>query len=190
MAAKGGPDSRILRSKETVLRTAVDMLCEGGLAGLSIDEISARSGVAKTTVYRHWPSRAALLIDACSQLERMDFSVAETGTLRGDLIALCREVSMVFGSREASILPSVMDAAERDKEMAQVFATGIEKMATAFRAVFMRAVKRRELPRNRDVDEFVSSLLGPLVYRRWFARKPITDAFIRKVVDRALADGS
>jgi hypothetical protein len=79
-----------------------------------------------------------------------------------------------------------MDAAERDPEMAEVFAVSNEKMTTAFRMVSSRASKRRELMRSRDTDELVASLLGPLIYRRWFDRKPISDAFVRRVIDTAL----
>lgn len=144
MAENREHDRRVLRSKEAVLRSALEVLREGGLAGLSIDEVAARSGVAKTTVYRHWPSRASLVIDACSQLGKMDFVVADTGALRSDLIALAREIGALFQSPESSILPSILDAAERDPEMADVFAVSNEKMTVAFRKVLLRAVKRRE----------------------------------------------
>ena len=61
-------DARVRRSKETVLAVTHQMMSETGLSGVSIDEVSKRSGVAKTTVYRHWLSRADLLLEACSKL--------------------------------------------------------------------------------------------------------------------------
>src|SRR5207245_6965322 len=62
------PDERVLRSKRAVLAATHQLMTELGLAGVSVDEVSKRSGVAKTTIYRHWASRSALLLDACSSL--------------------------------------------------------------------------------------------------------------------------
>ena len=61
-------DARVRRSRETVLGVTAELLFERGLAGASVDEITRRSGVAKTTIYRHWPNRNALIIDACLRM--------------------------------------------------------------------------------------------------------------------------
>src|ERR1700694_3172080 len=61
-------DIRIERSQQTVLTAAFELLSESGVGGFSVDEVARRSGVAKTTIYRHWPTREALVIDACSRI--------------------------------------------------------------------------------------------------------------------------
>ncbi|WP_235845866.1 TetR/AcrR family transcriptional regulator [Dictyobacter aurantiacus] len=58
-------DHRVRRSKERVLRATAELLTENGLGGVSVEEVFRRSGVAKTTIYRHWAIRADLMIDAC-----------------------------------------------------------------------------------------------------------------------------
>jgi AcrR family transcriptional regulator len=128
----------LLRSKTAVLRTTLELLEETGIGGLSIDEVSARCGVAKTTIYRRWPSRAALLLDACSQL-RADFTIPDTGTLKGDLTILARDVAARFESTRLSMLPSVMDAASRDPEIAELWSAMNDKIAAPFRAVAERS---------------------------------------------------
>src|ERR1700677_4626616 len=80
-------DKRVIRSKELVLKETYTLLSQGGISGVSVDEISRRSGVAKTTIYRHWPSRSALLLDACSQIGAPQ-PVPDTGSLSGDLRVL------------------------------------------------------------------------------------------------------
>ena len=80
-------DKRAERSKAVVLEETYRQLSRSGIANVSIDEISRVSGVSKTTIYRHWPSRSALLIDACSRLGGTA-EVPNTGSLRGDLHAL------------------------------------------------------------------------------------------------------
>ncbi|MBE7209580.1 MAG: helix-turn-helix transcriptional regulator, partial [Gluconacetobacter diazotrophicus] len=75
-------DQRVVRSKERVLRETYRMLFEAGLGGVSVDEVSRRSGVAKTTIYRHWPTRSALVLDACSKMGTPE-PPPDTGTLEG-----------------------------------------------------------------------------------------------------------
>src|SRR5919198_1676494 len=62
----GDVDPRVRHSKEVVMATTYELLSEEGLAGVTVDAVARRSGVAKTTIYRHWPSREALLLDACA----------------------------------------------------------------------------------------------------------------------------
>src|ERR1700678_1090144 len=85
-----GPEP-LRRSKEAVmaasLAAAYELLTEFGLSGASVDEVSRRSGVAKTTIYRHWPSRTALLFDAVMQFAPR-LLTPDTGSLRSDLTAL------------------------------------------------------------------------------------------------------
>src|SRR5580658_8039511 len=81
-------DPRVLVSRERVLTTTLDLLMEAGLDQLTIDEISRRSGVAKTTIYRHWANRSALVIDACSQMTDGEEAAPDTGSLEGDVRAI------------------------------------------------------------------------------------------------------
>src|SRR5262249_43817854 len=80
-------DRRVEKSKKAVLGTVYEWLTKSGLSGVSVEEVSRRSGVAKTTIYRHWPSRESLLLDACSQLSTRPL-VPHTGNLRTDLETL------------------------------------------------------------------------------------------------------
>src|SRR5215475_14064822 len=78
------PDARVQRSKKPVLAAAHELLSQPGLGGVSVDAVSERSGVAKTTIYRHWRSRTALLLDACSKLGNKP-EAPDTGSLKGDV---------------------------------------------------------------------------------------------------------
>src|SRR3984885_10922662 len=88
LGERSGSDPRVVLSRERVLTATLDLLTETGLGGLTIDDVSKRSGVAKTTIYRHWPNRAALVIDACSRMIEEDVAVPDTGSLEGDLRAI------------------------------------------------------------------------------------------------------
>ena len=180
-------DQRIRRSKEAVLAATFTLLTETGFGGASIDEVSRRSGVAKTTIYRHWPSRSALLLDACAKLGSKPL-VPDTGSLRDDVSALALGLAaQLAGARWAVVLPSIIDAAERDPEIAALHGRlNADLWMAAFRTVIERAQERKELPRDREPSAVIASLVGPLFYRRWFSREALDEPFVRQVVATAL----
>jgi len=180
-------DERVRRSKETVLKTTAELLAEGGLGGVSVDEVARRSGVAKTTIYRHWPTRSDLLMDACSRLGT-EQEVPDTGSFAGDLAAQLTTVARLLRTaRWASVVPSVVDAAERDADLATILGRIQIGHAAPFREIIARAAARGEIPANTDPSPMVASLLGPLFYRRWFTREPIDDTFVAGIVAQLLA---
>ena len=175
------------RSKNAVLKATYELLSETGLGGVSVDAVCRRSGVAKTTVYRHWPSRTALVLDACSKLGTNP-QVPDTGSLRGDLMDLALDLARrLKTARWPTVLPSIIDAAERDPEIAQVHARLHAGASGAFRTVVERAQARGQMPRRSDPSEVLAAILGPLFYRRWFSREPVDERFAKAVVERALA---
>ena len=178
-------DARVRRSKEAVLAATFALLTEAGFGGVSVDEVSRRSGVAKTTIYRHWPTRAALLLEACSKLTARP-EVPDTGSLEGDLAALAETVAERLAGRWSSVLPSVIDAAERDPELAAVHARLHEDMMHAFRAVVARAQDKGELGKGASAADLIAAIMGPLFYRRWFSHEPLTAQAARGIARRAL----
>src|SRR5947209_7007741 len=85
-------DEQVRRSKEAVLKTTFQLLMEHGLSGVSIDEVTRRCGVAKTTIYRHWPTRTELLLDACAKLGSK-FDAPDTGSVHGDVMAIAMGIA-------------------------------------------------------------------------------------------------
>jgi AcrR family transcriptional regulator len=178
------------RSKEAVenatLAATYELLTETGLSGVSVDEVSRRSGVAKTTIYRHWPTRSALLLEACMQFAPR-LQPPNTGTLRGDLTAITLTMAQrLENSRWSAALPSVIDAAERDPDIAELQARQHAGIMAAFGAIATRAKERGELDEAYDPSELTAAIAGPLFYRRWFSRQKLDERFVRGVVERAL----
>jgi AcrR family transcriptional regulator len=180
-------DERVEKSKHAVLTTTYELLTKSGFSGVSVDEVSRRSGVAKTTIYRHWPSRESLLLDACSQLSSRP-TVPDTGNLKSDLQTLASGAVVRLRQPWATILPSIIDAAERDRELAELQSKIHSQMRGAFVAVIERGRERGELPQSQDPRELVASILGPILYRRFISREPFDEAFAKKMVERALGN--
>ena len=183
--SRGQTDERVEKSKRVVLATTYELLTKSGLSGVSVDEVSRRSGVAKTTIYRHWPSRESLLLDACSQL-RTRPQDPNTGNVKTDLEALACGAAMRLQQPWATVMPSIVDAAERDKDLALLQSQIHAQMRGAFVTAIERGQERGELPRSQDPQELVASILGPILYRRFFSRERLDEAFAKNVVDRAL----
>jgi len=185
----GARDERVVRSRATVLHATTELLFERGYAGTSIDEIARRSGVAKTTIYRHWPDRTALLRDACSMigtpLDRPD-----TGDLKGDVTAVLLNLASVLRSaRWTAVLPSIIDAAERDPQMAAMYSQLQHGYSAVLQDLLAGAMADGGWSTDTDASALVAMLVGPLFYRRWFSREVVSDAFARQVVAQVLPAG-
>ncbi|WP_067625774.1 TetR/AcrR family transcriptional regulator [Alicyclobacillus acidiphilus] len=169
------------------MATAFELLGEGGVARFTVDEVARRSGVAKTTIYRHWPTREALVIDACSQMIAQQ-ETPDTGSLEGDVKAILVEIAHLLQTANWSfVLPSIIDTAERDPEFADIHSRIQRGHAAPLREVLERAADRGELSARVDVSAIIALLLGPLFYRRWFSREPIDDQFLEELIKRVLA---
>lgn len=189
-AAEPAPatDPRVALSRERVLSATLELLTESGLGGLTIDDVSKRSGVAKTTIYRHWTNRNSLIIDACLRMTDGDQDPPDTGSLEGDLRAILTELADLLATAKwSSIMPSIIDAAERELEMAEVHSQLQVRHSAPMRAALERAVERGQISPDTDTSAMASALRGPLYFRRWFTREPIDGPFIDLVVRGVMA---
>ena len=174
------------RSRERVLATALELLSASGVGGFTVDEVVRRSGVAKTTIYRHWPTREALVLEAAAKISAAQ-EVPDTGSLEGDIMALRTNLAhLLRTARWSTVVPSIVDVAERDPAFAEIHGTIQRGHSAALREVIERAVSQGKLPVAADPSMLISALVGPLYYRRWFSREPNDDVFIRTIVGNAL----
>ncbi|MEU8631726.1 TetR/AcrR family transcriptional regulator [Amycolatopsis sp. NPDC048633] len=177
-------DPRVARSRRAILDAAVELLVEHGFAGATVEAIAARSGAAKTTIYRQWPDKQAVLRAAVESIVP-PAAPSDTGSLRGDLVAFAHDLDGILRTPPTSaLIPGLIDAAERDAGLAAVLADFTAQRRKPVHEAVARAVGRGEIER----PEFVADLfLGPLFYRRLLSREPLDEAFIERVVDAALA---
>src|SRR6202046_2305103 len=179
-------DKRVERSKAAVLFETYRQLTQGGISGVSIDEVSRVSGVSKTTIYRHWPSRSALLIDACSRLGNAH-QPPDTGTRRGDVHALVKNLAEQLQTAAwASVYPSIIDAAERDPEIAAMQSELHKGFMAPFHTIVERAKDRGEIPAGKPAAALIAVIVVPLFYRRWFSKEAIDDHFAEATIDVAI----
>jgi len=183
-------DKRVERSKAKVLAETYRQLALNGIGGVTIEEISRHSGIPKTTIYRHWPSRSALLIDACSRFGS-EPEVPDVGSLQGDVQVLLTDLAdRLQTANWNSVYPSIIDAAERDPVIASMQAALHKSFMTPFEVVIERARAKGEISPQRSTDDLVAMLVGPFFYRRWFSKQKIDRGFIDAIIDLVIRSTS
>lgn len=149
--------------------------------------MAARAKVGKATIYRHWRSRAELVMDAMAMVPGPP-PLVSTGDLRADLCgALHRPGRGPRRPERSRLLAALVDAAERDPELARLHVQHADVRRAPARAAIVAAVERGELAPDTDPDLAVDLVAGPLFYRRLLTHQPVTRAVVESVVDTVLA---
>jgi AcrR family transcriptional regulator len=174
------------RARDEVLQATADLVTEVGLERATIDAIASRSGVAKTTIYRHWPTKQALLIAAVRGC--LEYTpTPNTGDLRADLIACFDHmVRAGVGSRVGKMLASLLDGAERDPELDRMLRAYLVDRSLPLRTVLQLAQYRGELPADLDLHLAAALFIGPITYRKTILREPVTEEYVAAIVDAGL----
>lgn len=164
------------------------MLEERGFLALTVEEIAARAGASKATVYRWWSGKAALIVDAFFNKVSPLLGFSDTGSLRSDFIQQMGHVVHEMNSSSGRVLASLVAGAQIDEALAEAFRTRWLKQRRDEGAhVLKRAVDRGELPPNLD-REFVFDLLySPLYFRLLVRHQPLTDELVARIVDTVFA---
>lgn len=184
----GDADRRVARSKAAIMATTLKLLAERGVAATTIDAISERSGVAKTTIYRHWPSKPEVVVDAIGSV--LDAPVdPDTGDLTGDLCALLHGLAEGLADEPLQgLMSSLMEAAAHDAELADLHRRHVACRHDVVRQALRRGIDRGELSPDVDFDEIVAQLAGPIFYQQMVAGGEVTQTFVQHVVDGVLTE--
>ncbi len=186
-ARRGRPRSK--EADSAILRAATGLLAERGLGGMSIEEVAARAGVGKATIYRRWPSRGALALDAFLAEFLGQQPLPDTGTLRGDLLAALRAwIRSVTKTSAGAMLAGLIAEAQQDAALAAAWRDRVVEPVRDQHAIMLdRAIARGEIAPGTDKDVVLDMLYGPAYHRLLHGHRPLTDQFARRVVDLIVA---
>jgi AcrR family transcriptional regulator len=176
-------------TRDAVILTAtLEVLADVGYDRLTIDAVATKAKASKATVYRRWPDKNALVVEAIQTLhqpvgEEPVCLWPDTGSLRGDLMAAVRHFMDRLNSDEGRLTMAVMTAQARDPELARVIkqATYDDKRRSC-RMLADRAIARGELNDASGVDTFVE-VLPAIMFNRLLISEPFDEAFLNHVVD-------
>jgi AcrR family transcriptional regulator len=179
---------RSAAADEAILAATVDLFADLGFDGVSIEAVAERAGVAKSTVYRRYPTKIDLVIASWHHCCPEDERPVDTGGGDGDLLAAAHRLRAVFTeSRVGRAMPSALAAASRFPEFAEAHRAFVaDRRAPVFAAV-ERGVARGELGPDTDPELLIDLVTGPIFYRAFKSGGGLTDPDLEAIVSHALA---
>ena len=185
------PARRSEQSRQAILSAAFDLVAESGYARLTIEAIAARAGVGKQTIYRWWPSKGAVFVDAFlfqTSDEEGDLALPDTGDLGADLRLVLRAIVDEYNDprldtmTRALIVESLNDPAINSEITARIMGPHLEATRERLRS----AQRAGQVAEDADLDVAVELLYGP-IYHRWMHRTaPVTHEYADTIVEFAL----
>ncbi|HYB87812.1 MAG TPA: TetR/AcrR family transcriptional regulator [Streptosporangiaceae bacterium] len=175
------------RADQAIIDAALSLFAESGPEGLCIERVAARAGVGKATIYRRWPGKEDLLLDAIAAL-KAPMPEPAGRSVREDLVtllgAMCQESGDPRRAREFALL--LGEGAKYPRLMARYVETVLEPRREVFRSVLRRGIATGELRPDLDVDAALFMLVGAVLARRGPEQPPISPDYPERVVDELL----
>ena len=165
-----------------ILGAALELASEVGVRALSMDEVAARAGVSKATIYRRWSSKEALVIDALRSAIEPPGAI-DNGSLGADLRQYFRELTIRMTASRGDVLPHLIEVACYDPAIRTSLDDWVRHRRVPLHTILQRGVATGELAADTDLDLVIDALIGPFIYRRLLTGAPIDADF----ADRLLA---
>jgi AcrR family transcriptional regulator len=177
-------------SAEAILQATRELLATGGVRGLTIEGVAARSGVAKTTIYRRWRSKEELALAVLIEMVEQQVQAAQDlGDTRAELINfVARAIKIVNTTLMGRVMQGLVSDLAADPELAKAFRERVvAKRVAELSRILERAIGRGNIRRDADIDIANELLFGPVYYRLFLNGKPLTKDFAKRVVDSFMA---
>ncbi|MEU6641767.1 TetR/AcrR family transcriptional regulator [Saccharomonospora sp. NPDC046836] len=187
MAGAPRPGGRSAKVRAAVLSAALAELAESGYHALSLDGVARRAGVHKTTVYRRWGTREALLFDAINARADEYVPIPDNGSLRADLLDLTRDaITNLSTPHVQAVARSAVALAPYDAAVATTNTAFWTERLAVDGIVVERAISRGEIAPT-DPTEVIEAVIGPAYMRVLVTGRPVTEEFLAATVDRVLS---
>jgi AcrR family transcriptional regulator len=176
-SALGRPRSP--EADRAIAAATLELLAEHGFAGVTVEAVAARAGVAKSTVYRRFPSRLELIIGVIRHELADPKEPVDTGTVAGDLGVIARRLVVALTRTPfGRALPAMLSATAAHPELHEVRLEFLASRRAPAVAAVRRALERGEIRPDARPDEVVDLLSGPVFYRVFVRGEPVGDAWI------------
>jgi AcrR family transcriptional regulator len=179
------------QARIAVLRSALKLLGENGFSDFTIEAVAAHSGVAKATVYRWWPNKAALIADAFASSTTRKLHFPDTGSVRTDMSQQMCQLVKIFRSRRGRIVSAILAGGQSDPELISAFRERFLKprRGEAY-ATLHRGIQRGELRDDVDLDLLLDALYGPIYMRFLIRHDHLTNQFVEQLCELVLGGAS
>ena len=186
-ARDAGGRPRDASRDEAILDAAIAILGETGYDRMTMDMVAVRAKAGKATVYRRWPSKAEMVIEAVTRMKRSlvdNDNLADTGTLRGDLLALFRPQSVEQAQYKLRAMAGVASILNEHPTLADAGHDAVVlPWVQANQTLIQRALDRGEVSTSTHVDTVAKIIPSLAAYRTMVQRRPFDHAFLVEVID-------
>jgi AcrR family transcriptional regulator len=175
-------------SRQSILRSTLKLLKQdGGFPELSIEAIAADANVGKTTVYRWWPTKAALVADAFSASADDELRFPNTGSVQTDMSLQMRRLIRIFRSKRGKVVAALLAGGQSDSELIAAFRDRFlwPRRKQAYQTL-QRGIDRGELPAASDFDLILDSLYGPIYMRFLIRHFKLEESFADEICELVL----
>ena len=180
-------DPRVIQSRASILRAALDELGDAGFGAFTIESVAARAGVGKSTIYRHWHGKLGLVDDAFRTLHQEMAPELETGGPRERLERILRHVAKIAAEPPFSAcLPALIDGAERDPNLRRFHYHFQAQAREPLIKLIAEGVNRGEFPTRVEPELATFALLGAIFFRRLMTSTPLEQARVSELIDTVL----
>jgi AcrR family transcriptional regulator len=173
--------------REAICEAVFELLGEVGYDRMSMDAVAARARASKATIYRTWPNKPDLVMDAIIHRFGAAPDAPDTGSLRGDLSAQLTMACTVANSPEGDVFTGLMTAATRNAELSQTMHRCMyETKQAAYDTILNRAVGRGEVSGGSNPELLHEIMHSMVLTRKLWQAGPLDDAYVTRIVDRVL----
>jgi AcrR family transcriptional regulator len=184
--ARGPGRPRSEAAHNAILEATVDILAEHGYSALTIEGVARLARVGKTTIYRRWSSKAALVREAIDRLA-LTPEVPDSGDVRADLTQMVGSfIRWSVTSKANRVVAALVGEVRIDDELARLLHEDVARRRGALREVIERAVERNQISRTADLELVIDALWGPVQYRLLVTGGPVEEAMAAALVDQLL----
>jgi AcrR family transcriptional regulator len=179
---------RCVETCAAIRRAALEMLEQVGFAALTVEGIAARAGVGKTTLYRWWPNKAGVVMDAFLDAYGGCSPFPDTGCVREDLRQQLRLAVQLLVGPKGRAVAALLGGLRTTPELAEAFRTRwLRPRREEARRTLLRGVERGQVRRDVDYDAAVDALYGPLYFRLLTGHAPLNRAFADALTETVMA---
>lgn len=171
------------KSKNAILSSAYDLLIENGFSSVTIDKIAEKAEVSKATIYKWWPNKAAVIMDAFIDVAANRLPIPNTGSAMEDMIIQVSNLAKFLGSKEGRAINDIIAEGQSDEKLAETYREIYFKPRRLdARHILEAGISRGELLTDIDIEMVIDLIFGPLFYRLLITGEVVDEAFIKNII--------
>ena len=174
------------KAERAVIAAAYQILVEQGLGKFSIDAVATRSGVARTTIYRRWPTKGILAIASFLEAFRSKLVYADSGSAVADLHAIVGSLAAALSGPDGRVAASVIAEAQSDSETRRLFVEQfVEPLRAETTVMLRRGIANGQFRADLDLATVIEAEVGA-IYLRLLLGQPLAPDWVDRLADTLL----